>query len=58
MAQSLLLPHNRYGPALTHDGLEWVASFGHDQEGKPLIVGRGDSPNAALMDFSNKWFGL
>jgi len=56
-AQLSLMPHVIYGPALSFDGLEWVATFGYDPEGKPLLVGRGDSPNSALMDFNEKWMG-
>jgi hypothetical protein len=52
------LPHRVYGALLKHDGLEWVASFGVDDSGQPQLVGRGASPNAALLDFDHKWYGI
>ena len=56
--QYALMPHNIYNPVLNHDGLEWTASFGLDENNQPLLVGRGDCPATALIDFSNKWLGV
>ena len=56
--QKMYLPHRIYGATLKHDGLEWVAMFGYDEQGQPQLVGRGASPAAALNDFDHKWYGL
>lgn len=54
--QLMSLPHRIYVPRLSHDGLQWVA-VAEFQDGLKL-VGRGDCPNAALMDYSNQWLGI
>lgn len=56
-AQTMLLPHMQYGPTLNFDSLEWVATFGFDSDGNPLLVGRGNCPQAALNNFNEKWYG-
>lgn len=55
-AQMLNLPHRTYIPTLSHDGLQWVAvaQFGDGSK----LVGRGDCPNAALMDYGSQWLGI
>ena len=55
-SQMLNLPHRTYVPMLSHDGLQWVAIAEFASGDK--LVGRGDCPNAALMDFSNQWLGI
>ena len=57
-AQAMNHPHRIYQPALRHDGLEWIAQWGYDENGNPFLVGRGSSPSAALTDFDYKWLGL
>lgn len=57
-SQNMNLPHRTYQPALKHDGLEWVATWGHDESGNPMLVGRGSSPQKALVDFDYKWIGM
>jgi hypothetical protein len=52
------LPHRVYGASLKHDGLEWICCFGYDETGNPVLVGRGDTPSRALIDFDHKWYGL
>ena len=52
--QRLLLPHTYLGVTLKHDGASWVAVFGY---GDSLLVGRGESPMVALMDFDSQWLG-
>lgn len=49
-----LMPHTYLGVTLKHDGASWVAVYGY---GEPVLVGRGDSPFAALMDFDSQWLG-
>lgn len=56
-ARAANMPHRVYQPILNHDGLEWVATWGLNDSGKPLLVGRGDCPGAALLDFDFKWTG-
>ena len=53
--QSHVLPHRVYTPSMTHDGLHWVAvaKFADDSQ----LVGRGDSPSEALMDYDLQWLG-
>lgn len=51
------LPHRVYGTFLKHDGLEWVATFGQDENGQPFLVGRGNTPKDALYDFDAQWLG-
>lgn len=54
--QLMNLPHRIYVPRLSHDGLQWVAvAEFHDGT---RLVGRGDCPNMALMDYSNQWLGI
>lgn len=54
-AHQQVLPHRTFSPRLYHDGLQWVAVAEFTSGDK--IVGRGDSPNAALSDFDNQWLG-
>jgi hypothetical protein len=49
------LPHRNFIPVLRNDGLEWVATLGTDPVSS--IVGRGETPMGALMDFDKKWYG-
>ena len=56
--QNLNMPHRNYPPMLTHDGLEWIAQYGMDAQGKPLLVGRGPCPSQALTNFDMKWLGI
>lgn len=58
IAQNHNRPHRIFGPTLRHDGLEWICSYGMDDDGKPLLVGRGENPNDALTDFDFKWLGI
>jgi hypothetical protein len=58
LAQNPNYPHIRYGAHLKHDGLEWIATFGYTEDGKPTLVARGDTPAKALLDFDHKWYGL
>lgn len=51
-----LLPHRTYVPRLSHDGICWVAVAEFSDGSK--LVGRGDCPNKALMDYSNQWLGV
>jgi hypothetical protein len=55
--QSKNLPHRVYGVDLYHDGASWVATAGNEG-GDALLVGRGDSPVAALDDFDAQWLGV
>lgn len=56
IAQRSTMPHQTYLPHLHHDGIQWVAEV-EFAEGE-AIVGRGNCPNAALIDFDNQWLGL
>ena len=56
--QTLNLPHRTYLPALTHDGMQYIAKWGMDEQKHPLCVGFGDTPSEALMNFSLKWLGV
>lgn len=56
VTQKALMPHRVYGPHLHHDGIQWVAEI-EFAEGES-IVGRGNCPSAALLDFDNQWLGL
>lgn len=49
-----LLPHMRYGCRIFYDGLEWVCMFG---SGEQAVVGRGESPREATMNFDSAWNG-
>lgn len=53
--QQKLLPHRTYGVSLSNDGVSWIAKMQLD-EGS-VLVGRGDNPQAALMDFDEQWLG-
>lgn len=55
IAQEITRPHRVYNPRLTHDGIEWVCVWGSDPESQ--LVGRGNSPGVALMNFDLAWFG-
>lgn len=55
-SQLLTLPHRTYSPRLSHDGIQWVA-VAEFQSGDKL-VGRGDSPQQALIDYDNQWLGI
>ena len=50
-----LLPHRLYGVSLTNDGLQWIAKL-EVSEGV-LVVGSGECPSQALMDFDKQWLG-
>ncbi len=54
--QQKMLPHRHYTPAMSHDGVQWVAvaKFANGD----TLVGRGNCPEAALMDYSNQWLGI
>lgn len=54
--QSYNLPHRCYPPMMSHDGLEWVAVAEFHNGSK--LVGRGQCPQDALIDYSNQWLGL
>lgn len=54
--QSLLLPHRTYTPKMEHDGASWVAVAEFSDGTK--LVGRGGSPNEALMDYNSQWLGM
>jgi hypothetical protein len=43
---------------MSHDGLEWIVKYGADEDGVPLLVGRGRCPAAAITDFDSKWLGI
>lgn len=58
MANNQNMPHRTYVPILRHDGLEWVATWGQDTSGNPMLVGRGPNPAAALLDYDYKWLGI
>jgi hypothetical protein len=54
--QSLLLPHRIYAPALSHDGVSWIAQGKYTDDSN--LVGRGDCPARALDDFDKHWLGM
>lgn len=46
-------PSVLYRPKLSLDGNQWIAIYGDNiQEG---VVGCGDSPAAAMLDFDSAW---
>jgi len=49
-------PHRNYPPTLKHDGLEWVA-IATFSDGSQL-VGRGNCPSLALVDYDLQWLGI
>lgn len=57
-AQNMNLPHRIFAQSLKHDGLEWVCSYGSDENGNPFLVGRGSCPSEAFTDFDYKWLGI
>ena len=48
-------PHRTYAPAVTHDGMHWVA-VAKFIDGTQL-VGRGNCPSEALTDYDLQWLG-
>lgn len=54
--QAQSLPHRLYPPMLYHDGVSWVAV--QELANNSTIVGRGDCPQAALVDYDNQWLGI
>jgi len=50
------MPHMVYGCTVFNDGISWIARL-EMAEGTTL-VGRGNCPQAALMDFDNQWTGV
>jgi hypothetical protein len=55
VAQRSLLPHLTYIPMMYHDGVSWIAEA--KMAKGPSLVGRGDSPRAALQDYDMQWAG-
>jgi len=49
------LPHRTFPVQLSQNGLEWVVSYGAPGH---MVVGKGDSPQAACNDFDHKWLGI
>lgn len=56
LKQSLSMPHRTYPPAMTHDGMCWVATAKFIDDS--MLVGRGLSPAEALMDYDLQWLGV
>lgn len=51
--REMLLPSTMFRPHLSQDGDKWIALYGEDlQTG---VVGIGDSPCKAYMDFDRAW---
>jgi len=55
-SRMLNLPHRALPIKIYNDGLVWVAKY-ECVEGEP-VVGRGESPQLALIDFDHHWLGL
>lgn len=53
--QQRLLPHLVYGASLTNDGVSWIASIKLSDD--TTLVGRGDCPQKAFIDFDEQWLG-
>lgn len=57
MIMYAMRPCRLYYPLLKFDGLEWVAIYDPNGEAGMALVGRGDSPEKALLDFDRQWYG-
>ena len=55
-AQVQVLPHRSLPIKIYNDGLTWIAEY-KCPEGEPL-VGRGDTPQLALVNFDHQWLGM
>lgn len=53
VAYEMQRPSTIYRPSLKIDGSQWCALYGDNlQDG---VIGFGDSPNLAMIDFDKKW---
>jgi len=56
-AINLARPSRNFPVSLTNDGLTWVARLSTSDNPRLDLVGRGDSPEAALISFDQQWYG-
>jgi hypothetical protein len=54
--QARAMPHRLYTPAISHDGISWVAVAEFADGSK--MVGRGECPSQALIDYDLQWLGV
>ncbi len=56
--QMTMRPSRTHHCALSHDGLQWVLRLVTSDNSRSELVGVGDTPEKATLDFDYKWYGI
>lgn len=56
--QTSMRPSRNYPVTLKHDGMQWVCRMVCGDDPRADLIGKGDAPEAALVDFDLNWYGI
>ncbi len=57
--QTAMRPSRNFPISLKHDGMQWVCRFvSGDDDPRNDLVGGGECPEAALVNFDLQWYGI
>lgn len=56
--QTSMRPSRNYPVTLKNDGMQWVCRMVCGDDPRSDLIGKGDHPEAALVDFDLNWYGI
>jgi hypothetical protein len=56
--QTSMRPSRNYPVTLKHDGMQWVCRMVCGDDPRSDLIGKGDAPEGALVDFDLNWYGI
>jgi hypothetical protein len=56
--QTSIRPSRNFPISLKHDGMQWVCRLVSGEEPRNDLVGGGECPEAAMVNFDLAWYGI